>query len=290
MPHPGAGRFAPSPTGALHRGSLLTAVASWLDARARGLAWQLRFDDLDSSRNMRGAKDSICRTLEAHALVWDGAIVRQSLRTEQYALALARLSELNLTYPCTCSRLTLAGTTVYPGTCRTRGPVEKLSAIRFRCQPGIITFEDDYRGSQQIDVAAETGDFVIRRRDGIFAYALATAVDDGDPEITRVVRGRDLLQLTGIQLALMNALDLEQPSYGHLPLVVNSIAQKLSKQTRAQPLDDAQALNNLRWALRALGQPSAETTTNKPEELLCAAVSLWSPDLIPTSDIVLVNP
>lgn len=289
MPYPGAGRFAPSPTGALHRGSLLTAVASWLDAKAQGLAWQLRFDDLDSARNVPGAEASICRALEAHALFWDGAIVRQSQRTEQYALSLAQLSELGLTYCCTCSRLMLAGTTIYPGTCRTLGLADDQSAIRFRCHPGMITFEDDYRGRQQIDIAAETGDFVIRRRDGIFSYALATAVDDGDPEITRVVRGRDLLPLTGVQLALMDALGRKRPSYAHLPLVVNSTEQKLSKQTHAQPLDDAQALANLRWTLQALGQSSSGTPVRSPEELLSAAVSMWNPALLPGTDITLAS-
>lgn len=289
MPYPGAGRFAPSPTGALHRGSLLTAVASWLDARAAGLAWQLRFDDLDSARNVPGAEASICRALEAHALFWDGAIVRQSLRTEQYAHSLATLAELGLTYCCTCSRLALAGATVYPGTCRARGLADIEAAIRFRCPNDMITFEDQCRGPQRINVAAENGDFVVRRRDGVFAYALATAVDDGAAEITRVVRGRDLLQLTGIQLALMDALGLNRPSYAHLPLVVNSTAQKLSKQTHAQPLGDNEALSNLRWTLRALGQPTAETPVRTPEELLFIAVSLWNPDLIPGSDITLAS-
>jgi glutamyl-Q tRNA(Asp) synthetase len=289
MPYPGAGRFAPSPTGALHRGSLLTAVASWLDAKSQGLAWLLRFDDLDSARNLPGAEAAICRALEAHALFWDGTFVRQSLRTERYAVALAQLSALGLTYCCTCSRLTLAGTTIYPGTCRSLGLPDEQSAIRFRCHPGMITFEDDYRGRQQIDVAAETGDFVIRRRDRIFSYALATAVDDGDPEITRVVRGRDLLHLTGVQLALIDALGCERPSYAHLPLVVNSTGQKLSKQTRAQPLDDAQALANLRWTLNALGQPSSETPVRTPSELLSTAVSTWNPSLIPGTDITLAS-
>jgi glutamyl-Q tRNA(Asp) synthetase len=289
MRGPGAGRFAPSPTGALHRGSLLTAVASWLDAKAHGLAWQLRFDDLDYARNVPGADASICRSLEAHALFWDGAVVRQTLRTEDYAEALAKLSKLGLTYCCTCSRLTLAGQAIYPGTCRALGLTDHHAAIRFRCRHELVSFTDAYRGPQEINVAAETGDFVVRRRDGIVSYALATAVDDGAADITRVIRGRDLLQLTGVQLALMDALELDRPRYGHLPLVVSESAQKLSKQTHAPPLEDSLALDNLRWALRALGQGAAETPVGAPEDLLHAALSAWNPDLIPLTDITLAS-
>ncbi|MGA0839451.1 MAG: tRNA glutamyl-Q(34) synthetase GluQRS [Pseudomonadales bacterium] len=285
MAQSGAGRFAPSPTGSLHLGSLLTAVASWLDAKARACSWTLRFDDLDTPRTVPGAEDAIRRTLEAHGLLWDGPVIRQSARLERYAASLERLQALDLTYYCTCSRLTLAGHPIYPGTCRTRSLHDERSSVRFRSGGGTLSFFDLFQGLQLANLATETGDFVIRRRDGVFAYALATAVDDGSTDITRVVRGRDLLAQTASQIALIDALGLTRPDYAHLPLVINGRGQKLSKQTHARALNNVEAVSNLRWVLAALNQPAAETPAGTAEELLSIATLSWDPGLIPRADV-----
>jgi glutamyl-Q tRNA(Asp) synthetase len=280
----GAGRFAPSPTGPLHLGSLLAATAAWLDARARGDAWYVRLDDLDIQRNRPGATAAILAALDAHALRRDGPVRYQHDRIPDYEAALTVLADQGRLFYCRCSRKDLQGLTVYPGTCRARTQPADGCAIRFRVVEPAVEFDDLIQGRQSEPVQRTVGDFVVRRRDGIFAYALATAVDDGADEITRVIRGRDLLQHTAAQLLVMDALGLQRPCYAHLPLIVNAAGQKLSKQTHAPALDLARPLDNLRAVLAALGSPAADAAVDTCTALLEAARSCWSLDHIPRQD------
>ena len=270
-----AGRFAPSPTGPLHLGSLLAATASYLDARHRGDSWFLRIDDLDVPRNVPGAETAILRSLEAHGLLWDGPIIRQSEHLERYEAALSRLTDAGHTFNCTCTRKQLKGQPRYPGTCRDAARPANDAAVRVRVNQTPIVFEDGVVGTVSEVLSASVGDFIIRRRDGLIAYQLATAVDDGEPAITRVVRGGDLLDNTARQLYLMHLLGLEPPEYAHVPMLLHADGQKLSKQTHAAALDDDQAAGNLRKILPMLGlTPPGELAT--PEELLRWAANAFS--------------
>jgi glutamyl-Q tRNA(Asp) synthetase len=273
----GAGRFAPSPTGPLHLGSLLAAAASFLDARQRGAQWLLRIDDLDVYRNVAGAEASILRSLEAHGLRWDGPVIRQSERLEHYQRALEILTERGLTYRCTCTRAQLKGQARYPGICRDAAHLTENAAVRVRVTEQPIQFDDLVIGPVREVLADSFGDFIIRRRDGVVAYQLATAVDDGEARIRHVIRGIDLLDNTARQIYLMNLLGLEPPTYGHVPMLVNSAGQKLSKQTFAAPLEDEAATANLIRILPALGLSSPEgAESGAPEELLKWAAGAFS--------------
>jgi glutamyl-Q tRNA(Asp) synthetase len=279
-----SGRFAPSPTGPLHLGSLLAATAAWLDARAGDGAFYLRLDDLDTARNRPDAESAILAALTGHGLHWDGEVRHQSRRIPVYELALQTLAAAGRIYYCDCSRKDLAGHRVYPGTCRSRTSPTPGCAARFRLDAPEVLFDDLIQGPQRAPVRETIGDFVVRRRDGIFAYALATAVDDGAGDIARVIRGRDLLEHTAAQLLVMDALGLQRPDYGHLPLVLNAAGQKLSKQTNAAALDLAAPLTNLRRVLRALGSPAAETPATSCAALLEAARACWSLTHVPRED------
>jgi glutamyl-Q tRNA(Asp) synthetase len=272
----GAGRFAPSPTGPLHLGSLLAATASYLDARSRDHAWHVRLDDLDRLRNEPGAERAILGALESHGLHWDGAVTRQSEQLERYAHALAALEADGSLFYCRCSRKRLQGAPVYPGSCRAFTRARPNSAARIRVNDTVIEFNDLVRGPQSQALGDTTGDFVVRRRDGIFAYQLATAADDGAPGITRVIRGRDLLDVTGPQIFLMRRLGLTPPVYGHIPLFNNEAGQKLSKQNHAPPLNDADALRNLALVLAALGLDPGPAAADDCTELLAWAVPRFS--------------
>jgi glutamyl-Q tRNA(Asp) synthetase len=272
-----AGRFAPSPTGPLHLGSLLAATASFLDARQRGARWLLRIDDLDVHRNVDGADASILRSLEAHGLHWDGPVIRQRERLEHYQRALEILAERGLTYRCTCTRAQLKGQSRYPGICRDAAHLTDNAAIRVRVTERPIEFEDLVIGPVREVLADSFGDFIIRRRDGVVAYQLATAVDDGEAYIRHVIRGIDLLDNTARQIYLMELLDLEPPDYGHVPMLVNAAGQKLSKQTFAEPLEDKAATANLIRILPALGLSApAGAESTEPEELLQWAAGIFS--------------
>jgi glutamyl-Q tRNA(Asp) synthetase len=272
-----AGRFAPSPTGPLHLGSLLAATASFLDARHRGDRWRLRIDDLDVHRNVDGAEAAILTSLEAHGLHWDGAVIRQSQRLGRYEAALETLASAGHTYYCTCSRKQLKGLPRYPGYCRNAGHPGKDAALRVRVTDTPIVFDDLVAGQIREILAETLGDFIVRRRDGIIAYQLATAVDDGQPEINRVVRGRDLLDNTARQLHLIQLLGLNPPEYGHVPMLVNDSGQKLSKQTFAAPLDDRQPGANLLRILPVLGLTvPADAEGSAPEQLLEWAAGAFS--------------
>ena len=267
-----AGRFAPSPTGPLHFGSLLAATASFLDARQQQIRWLVRIDDLDAPRNVPGSVQSILHSLEAHGLCWDGEVVYQSHRLAAYRAALQSL-EGQLFY-CTCSRRRLSDRPLYPGTCRWRRTPCPDAAIRIRVDQAAVRFHDLIAGPQEEIPARTCGDFVVRRRDGLMAYQLATAVDDGRPEITRVVRGGDLLSNTARQIYLMRRLGSTVPTYAHLPVLVGKDGAKLSKQTHAPALDDSKATANLLRIFPCLGlHAPAEAAGWTPGQLLSWAVS-----------------
>jgi glutamyl-Q tRNA(Asp) synthetase len=249
------GRFAPSPTGPLHFGSLVTAVASYLDARANGGQWLVRMEDVDKPRCVPGADADILRTLERFGLTWDGPVMYQSTRTEAYREALETLRRAGYAYPCSCSRREI-GDGIYPGTCR-KGPPDpnKPHAWRVRVDDEVIGFDDRLAGHYEQNLATEVGDFVVLRADGCFAYQLAVVVDDAAQGVTDVVRGADLLDSTPRQIWLQRLLGFPQPRYLHVPVVVDAQGEKLSKQTLAPPLDPDRDEEHLRAALRFLGHP-----------------------------------
>ena len=259
------GRFAPSPTGPLHLGSLVAAVGSWLYARRENGQWLVRMEDLDTPRVVARSADEILRTLERYGLTWDGDVVYQSQRIALYDDALAALRAKKLVYDCGCSRADLARTAsaplgrepVYPGTCRDGLPAGRAArAVRFRTSHEVIGFDDVIRGHVEEDVAAETGDFVIRRADGVYAYQLAVVVDDAAQNVTHVVRGADLLTSTARQIALQRALGFATPAYAHLPLLLNADGSKLGKRDGAlslPSLDEKGISETLSFALRFLG-------------------------------------
>jgi glutamyl-Q tRNA(Asp) synthetase len=295
-----AGRFAPSPTGPLHFGSLVAAAGSWLFARTVGGAWLVRMEDLDAPRVVPGAADAILRALERYGLTWDGPVVFQSARLAQYEAALDFLVREKLVYVCSCSRADLARAAsapdradpiapgVYPGICRGGlRPGREPRALRFRVPPGLVTFEDLVLGSYSEDVAAKVGDFVVKRADGPFAYQLAVVVDDADQGVTQVVRGADLIASTARQVALQRALGLLTPSYAHLPLVLGQDGTKLGKRDGALPLgtlDERRVRTTLSLALRILGQEPVDAT---PREMLEEAVRRFSPGSVPVRDVPL---
>jgi glutamyl-Q tRNA(Asp) synthetase len=267
--HMYVGRFAPSPTGVLHAGSLVAALASWLDARAHGGRWLVRIEDVDRPRCVPGADFDILRQLAACGMKPDQAPVWQSQRGALYQVALDRLLLQARAYPCACSRKNIEetllalgrerhrhGELVYPGTCRHGLHGKPARAWRFRVpDDAVVTWSDRRLGAQSQNVAREVGDFVLKRADGLFAYQLAVVVDDADQGITHVVRGEDLADNTPRQLLLQRALGLPQPSYLHTPLVLGANGEKLSKQNGAAPLDLRNPSAALAAAARVLGVP-----------------------------------
>ncbi len=293
------GRFAPSPTGPLHFGSLVAALGSYLPVRHAGGEWLLRMEDLDEPRTVPGAADAILRGLENFGLTWDGPVIWQSSRKEHYQAALETLVDLERAYPCACSRAEERAAAealglprgVYPGTCRVGLGGRAARSWRFLVQ-GLppVHFVDAGLGAQQQDVAAEVGDFTIRRADGLFAYQLAVVVDDADSGITEVVRGADLLDSTPRQILLQGALGLSTPGYHHLPVAINAAGDKLSKQTGAPPVDDSAPAEALWRALDFLGQePPTELRGAGPEELLPWATAAWDPDRVPRGPRVVLD-
>ncbi|MGZ8209515.1 MAG: tRNA glutamyl-Q(34) synthetase GluQRS [Burkholderiales bacterium] len=254
------GRFAPSPTGPLHFGSLVAAVGSYLEARSRGGAWLVRMEDLDKPRVAPGAANDILQMLDACGMEWDGAVVRQSRRIEAYHNALHALRLRGALYPCACSRREIADSAiagiegyVYPGTCRTDMPLgRRARAWRVRTH-GVVEFDDAIQGPITQDVDSEIGDFVLYRADGTYAYQLAVVVDDAEQGITHVVRGADLLESTPRQIYLKTLLGLPEVRYAHLPVAVNARGEKLSKQTFAKAIARESAAESLANALRFLG-------------------------------------
>lgn len=289
-PAPYCGRFAPSPTGPLHLGSLLTAVASWLDARAAQGAWHVRMEDIDPPREVPGADTLILRCLEVHGLTWDGPVVYQSQRTAAYEAALATLAAAGLIYACDCPRKVLrAQGGPYPGICRNRrAPPSGAHALRLRVPPpgaDQIAFRDRLRGLQVSALQSDPGDFVIRRRDGLWAYQLAVVVDDGALGATDIVRGEDLLSSTARQLYLQHCLGLPTPRYLHLPLIKDAAGHKWAKQTGAPGLDLAQPEANLAQALALLDLPSAPGAPCEAQ--LELALDHWKPKALPKGPLFL---
>ncbi|MFW6345947.1 MAG: tRNA glutamyl-Q(34) synthetase GluQRS [Halomonas sp.] len=279
------GRFAPTPSGPLHFGSLVAALASFLDARRAGGEWRLRIEDIDPPRCPAGAADAIQRQLTAFGLHWDGPVLWQHHRDAAYAAALARLVDQGLAYPCSCSRKQWRDYPVYPGWCRdgVREPGRPL-AWRLRSDLGLrpVVWQDRLFGAQHFDPAA-LGDVVLKRKDGLWAYQLAVVVDDADQSISDVVRGFDLLDNTPWQRQLQYALGFPEPSYLHLPLIIGEGGQKLSKQNLAPPLplEDTRVRPLLHRALAALDQaPPRELATAPVVEQLAWAVAAWRVDRI----------
>jgi glutamyl-Q tRNA(Asp) synthetase len=279
------GRFAPTPSGYLHFGSLVAALASYLDARAVGGHWLLRMEDLDPPREVAGAQDAILSTLESYGLEWDGELLRQSDRHAEYAALVERLLQQGRAYACTCSRKQLEGFHgIYPGTCRDAGHPTRDAAIRLRVPDSSYGFIDRVQGDYRQHLGREVGDFVIRRRDGFYAYQLAVVLDDAWQGITDVVRGADLLDSTPRQLYLQELLSLAHPRYLHVPLIIQPDGHKLGKSYRSPALPSDQAAPLLVRALRALGQAlPGELEQARPPELLAWAVSHWDAGRIPNS-------
>jgi glutamyl-Q tRNA(Asp) synthetase len=266
------GRFAPSPTGPLHLGSLVAAVGSHFYARREGGRWLVRMEDLDTPRVIPGSAEEILAALRRYGLDWEGEVVFQSQRIALYEAALETLRAKGLVYDCACSRADLqraasaplGAEPVYPGTCRNGLQGRAARAIRFRVPDETIAFDDMLRGRIEEHLPTGTGDFVIKRADGVFAYQLAVVVDDAAQGVTQVVRGGDLLSSTPRQIALQRALDLPTPRYAHLPLVTNPDGSKLGKRDGALPLptlDDQRVAETLAQAYAILGlTPSAPAT------------------------------
>jgi glutamyl-Q tRNA(Asp) synthetase len=284
------GRFAPTPSGPLHFGSIIAALGSCLDARTRAGEWRVRIDDLDPPRVIPGAADDILRCLEALGFEWDGEVLYQSRRRDAYHAALHRLREHGLVYPCCCSRKQIAEIAaegadgpIYPGTCR-QGPASDRAAraLRARTSGARVRFEDGVLGIQDRDLEREAGDFVLYRVDAVYAFHLASAVDDAQQGMTHVVRGADLLESSARQIWLIRALGLTAPRYAHLPVALDASGQKLSKQSQAAPVDPARPAPTLWPALRFLGQdPPAELARASVADIWQWALTHWRLERVP---------
>ena len=289
------GRFAPSPSGPLHFGSLIAAVGSYLEAKTHGGSWLVRMEDLDPPREMPGAAEVILTTLEDFGFEWDGPVLRQSRRLEAYDAALQKLEQRALLYPCACTRREIADSAlhgidglVYPGTCSAGlGAVKAARAWRIRVRDQITAFEDVIQGRITQNLAKDIGDFILKRADGCYAYQLAVVVDDAEQSINHVVRGADLLNSTPRQIYLQQCLGLATPVYAHLPIATNQHGEKLSKQTLAKALDDSQAVRQLWQALDFLGQqPDSRLKNASLQGLWAWAMHNWQIAKIPNAESV----
>jgi len=285
------GRFAPSPTGPLHQGSLVAALASYLEARTQQGQWLLRMEDVDELRNVKGAADSILRSLDAYGFEWDGSVLYQTQRKEAYEAALQQLKQQALVYPCSCSRKQLRAAAleeklesgplgyIYPGTCRQqpfRPGHSQNYAIRIKAAEREICIEDALQDRYCQHLSEQLGDFVIRRRDGLFAYQLAVVVDDAWQNISHVVRGADLLDSTPRQIYLQQCLGYTPLHYAHLPVMRNAHGDKLSKQTGADGIGHTASVPRLVDALRFLGQrPPAELRRATLHDVWQWALANW---------------
>lgn len=289
MPHDTSytGRFAPSPTGPLHFGSLVTALASWCEAHTHNGRWLVRIEDTDIPRNQVGAEESILSALTAYGFHSDCPIERQQDRIADYNHIIDALKAQSLVYACACSRKQLAGLVAYPNTCRDKGLPFEGNAIRLKTSDENICFQDRIQGQVCENLKHTTGDFVLRRRDGIISYQLAVVVDDMRQGVTDIVRGADLLDNTVRQIWLrqcLNTLQLPylssvEPTYCHIPLAMNAQGQKLSKQNLATPLEEIAIVSTLQKAFVALGQVEVDAMT--PEEFLRKAVAHWDLSRVP---------
>ncbi len=277
------GRFAPSPTGPLHLGSLIAALASFLDARSRGGTWLLRMEDLDPPREQAGAVEQIAASLLAHGLQWDGPMMRQSQRLPAYATALAQLARAELLFECDCSRSMLGPQGACQRGCQSRqAQLQGQRATRVSVAPSVsIDFDDALQGPQHFDLGVDCPNFTLLRKDGLFAYQLAVVIDDAEQGINQVVRGFDLMDSTPRQIFLQRCLAMETPGYLHVPVITDLSGKKLSKQNLAPPLADDRSSVNLRKALQFLRQPEPPASATGVKELLAFATSNWSRASIP---------
>ncbi|MDB3967151.1 tRNA glutamyl-Q(34) synthetase GluQRS [Porticoccaceae bacterium] len=271
-------RFAPSPTGPLHFGSLVTALASFLDARQRLGQWLVRIEDLDPPREVAGASDQILRQLESHGLCWDGTVLYQSTRLEAYAAALESLLASELVYHCRCNRQriqSLGG--IYDGHCSELQLPSNDCAARLRVNDTRLSFNDQIIGQYQQNLKTELGDFVVRRRDGLFSYQLAVVVDDEFQAISHIMRGADLLESTPRQIYLQQCLGYKTPDYAHLPLALNAQGQKLSKQNQALELPEGNESEHLWAALHWLQQsPPEQLQRQSVAKILAWGIEHWA--------------
>jgi glutamyl-Q tRNA(Asp) synthetase len=280
------GRFAPSPTGALHFGSLVAAVASWLRARSLGGAWIVRMEDVDTTREVPGSAQSILDTLAAFGMTSDEPVLRQSARTAEYDAALARLIQAGAAFDCRCSRAELGAEGIHRACV---GRLERDPAWRVRATDTRIDFIDHIQGAQTQDLMQAVGDFVVKRADGLYAYQLAVVVDDAAQGITEVVRGADLLDSTARQIQLQRLLGLPRPEYAHIPIAVDAAGAKLSKQHAAAPVDAADPLPALRHAWAFLGQaPSQLPRRARVDALLHAAVVAFDWRAVPAQQRIVL--
>lgn len=289
------GRFAPSPTGPLHFGSLVTALGSYLQAKSQGGEWLVRMEDLDPPREVPGSADDILSTLEAYQLLWDGPVLYQSQRHEAYEAVLDQLASQGHSFPCACSRKTIAEAIstshphteghkeIYPGTCRHGLPQGvKARSIRVRVSQESVVFHDLLQGSIETQLDRNIGDFVIKRADGFYAYHLAVVVDDAHQGISEIVRGTDLIESTPHHLYLQQLMGIPAPQYAHLPIAVNEQGEKLSKQTHAAAVDTNQPGITLAKALSFLGHtPDPDVIYASPKELIEWALANWNLANIP---------
>lgn len=277
------GRFAPSPTGPVHFGTLIAAVGSYLQARKNNGDWLIRIEDVDTTRAIKGADTDILNTLESFGFEWDDEIVYQSKQTRHYQNVLDLLTTQALTFPCICSRKQLLGQDIYPGTCRSRQyPEKQQHAIRLLAKETTIEFNDRVMGKQSQNIRQQCGDFTIKRRDGLFAYQLAVVVDDAIQNITEVVRGADLLDSTPRQIYLQQLLNYHTPDYCHLPLAVDAIGNKISKSEGATKIGVNQKEKLLIKVLSFLGQnPPADLALSSINDIWLWAIEHWQVKQIP---------
>jgi len=279
------GRFAPSPSGPLHFGSLIAAVGSYLRARSQQGRWLVRIEDLDPPREQPGAAAGILRTLEQFGLYWDGTVMYQSQRHERYQAVLDDLYRQGKTYHCHCTRAQIqAAGGFYPGTCRDLHYPPENAAVRLKVDDPCLSFHDQLLGLVEVEPRLAAEDFILKRRDGLFAYNLAVVVDDADSGITEVVRGADLLDPTVRQITLYQQLGWKVPDWLHLPLALQDNGLKLSKQNHAPSIEELPVVATLCQALTFLGQPLPEQTADmSAEALLNWAVKHWQLSLVPTT-------
>ena len=272
-----SGRFAPSPTGPLHAGSLVAALASFLDARHHSGQWQLRIDDIDPPRAVAGSIDAITDALPAHGLRWDGPILYQSHSSPRYDSALNKLQSSGWLFRCVCTRATLDADGCCGQRCQDHNiGLETPHSLRVKVAPERLEgFRDRFLGEQPADTETALKDFIVKRRDGMYAYQLVAAIDDAKPQFTHVVRGADLLESTHRQRWLQQLLGLEPPSYAHVALLVDQAGNKLSKQTGAPPLDNSQPEQNLLQCLQHLAQPAPPSSARRVSEILDHAAEHW---------------
>ncbi|MEZ5504288.1 MAG: tRNA glutamyl-Q(34) synthetase GluQRS [Halioglobus sp.] len=280
---PYRGRFAPSPTGPLHLGSLIAALASYLDARHQGGQWLVRMEDLDPPREEPGAADSILYSLRCHGLLWDEDVLYQSTRSSAYDAALEVLTQSGSLFSCTCTRAMLGPGGACRGECRTRQQhISGARALRIAVPPDcVIDFTDRLQGVRRTALGDSLSDFALRRRDGLYAYQLAVTVDDAEQGITHVVRGSDLLDSTPRQVFLQRQLGYPSPRYCHLPVITTDQGQKFSKQNHAPALHNEAATDNLRYALRFLHQREPPANLTRVRSLLDYAIEHWQLQRVP---------